>query len=100
MGPRGVELLRPSFDHHLGLPERVEYVSVKQYITELAIEAFVIAILLGVGRFNVESLNPHVAYATVYHHGCEPPQLFDPIHIGLLCLSQNSISLANIWTPK
>jgi hypothetical protein len=57
--PNGVVVLSPSFDHDLGLLESVEYLSVEQFISQLAIEAFVVAVLPGAAGFNVKGLNTH-----------------------------------------
>jgi hypothetical protein len=47
MGPNGVVLLSPSFDHHLGILEGVEYLTVEQSISQFPIEPSFIAILPG-----------------------------------------------------
>jgi hypothetical protein len=60
----GVVLLGPSLYHHLGLPERIEYLSVKQFISQLAVKISVMTIFPGTAEFNGEDLGTHVGQTT------------------------------------
>ncbi len=46
----------PCFDHYLRLPQRVEDLAVEELITELAVEAFAVAVLPRAPRFDVGGL--------------------------------------------
>jgi len=43
----------PSFDHGLGLLERVEYLAIAQFIAQLAVEGFAVAVFSGAGWFDI-----------------------------------------------
>ena len=60
MWPAGVELLAPHLQHHLGFLERVEDLAVEQFVSELAVERFTVAVLPGTAGHDVERL---AAYA-------------------------------------
>src|SRR5690606_1216964 len=55
--PDGVVMPPPSFDQDLGLGERVEDLSVEQFITQRSVEAFAIAILPWRSGRDVERLH-------------------------------------------
>ena len=61
MGPNGVVLLSPSFDHDLGLLKSVEYLSVEQLISQFSVEAFVVAVLPGATWLDIEGLHSQTA---------------------------------------
>ena len=52
MRPDGVVVLPPAFDQHLGFVQRGEDLAVEKLVTQLAVEALVVAILLGASRFD------------------------------------------------
>ena len=54
MRPERVVLNAPSFDQHLSLPECVEDFSIKDFVSELAVEAFTVPVLPGAARFYKE----------------------------------------------
>jgi hypothetical protein len=57
MGPDGIVFPSPSFDQHLGFLQSEKNLSVEEAIPELAVEAFIIAVLPWAPRFNVKGLN-------------------------------------------
>jgi len=54
--------LPPAFDHHLGLPERIEEFPVQQLIPELPVEALHVAVLPGRAGLNEQALFAVPAY--------------------------------------
>lgn len=54
MRPDGVIVMSPLFDEHFSLTERVEDFPIQKFIPELAVKAFVVAVLLGAAGLNVE----------------------------------------------
>ena len=59
MGSFGVVMVPPSFDNNLGFPQRVEYLSVEQFISHSPVEAFAVSVLPGRSRLNVSRLGSH-----------------------------------------
>ena len=59
MRPDGIVVPSPGFDDCLGLVEGVEDLAIQQFVTQLAIEAFAIAILPGTAWFDVGGLGTH-----------------------------------------
>jgi len=55
--PNGVIFLTPSFDYHLCLLERVEYLSVQQFVPQFAIETFIVAIFPRTAWLDVKGLD-------------------------------------------
>ena len=53
----------PAFDDHLGLLQRVKDFTVEQFVAELRVEAFAIAVLPWTAWFDVGGLGPN---------GCNP----------------------------
>ena len=47
MGSEGVVMLAPSLDQHFGFPQRVEDLHVEELVSELRVEALVVAVLPG-----------------------------------------------------
>ena len=64
MGPRSIEVNAPLLDKHLSFAEAVEQFPIQELISELAIEAFTIAVL------------PRTAWRDV---GCLGTQAFEPV---------------------
>ncbi len=54
MRPERVVLNAPSFAEHLSLPEGVEDLPVKDFVSKLAVEAFAVPVLPGAPRFDEE----------------------------------------------
>ena len=54
MGTDRIVLLSPSLDQHLRLLQSVEDFYVQKFVSELAIEALVVAVLPGTAGFDVE----------------------------------------------
>jgi hypothetical protein len=52
--PERVVLNAPSFDQHLRLPECVEDLSIKDFVSELPVEALAVSVLPGAARFDEE----------------------------------------------
>ncbi len=72
MGIDRILVLPPSFDHHLGLLEGVEYLSVKQFISQPAVEVFVAGILLPrAAGLNTKSQDTHVGQPLTHGLGGE-----------------------------
>ena len=71
MRPDGVVVPPPALDQHLCLAQRVEDFAVQPLITQLADEAFVLAILPGANRLDEEGLHPDLAQPTAYSLGRE-----------------------------
>ena len=71
MRPDGVVLLTGSFDHHLGLSQGVEYLSVEQLISQFSVEAFVVAILPGATWLDIEGLHSQTAQPLTHGLSCE-----------------------------
>ena len=59
MRPHTDEVLAPIFKQHLGLLERVEDLAVQQFVPELTVEAFVVAVLPRASRFDKQSFGAH-----------------------------------------
>ena len=59
MGSDGVVVVAPLLDENLGFPEAVEDFTVKQFVSQLAVEAFAISILPGAARLDVKCLGTH-----------------------------------------
>jgi len=76
MRPNGVVLVPPSFDHHLGLSQCVEYLSLEQLISQFSIEAFVVTVLPGATSLDIEGL--HSQIGQLLRNGCgmgSPPRI-------------------------
>ena len=61
--PHSVVLVPPGFDQNLCLLERVENLSIKEFIAQTGVEAFNVAVLLGtawgdIGRLGASGRNP------------------------------------------
>jgi hypothetical protein len=56
MRPDCVEVAPPTFDDDLGLTQRVEYFTIKQFIAQACVEAFDVTILSGTARCDVGGL--------------------------------------------
>jgi hypothetical protein len=56
MGSDSVVVMAPLFDEDLGLLEAVEDFTVEQFVAQLAVEAFAIAVLSGAAWFDVKRL--------------------------------------------
>ena len=54
MGSERVVLNAPSFDDHLGLPDGVEDLSIKDFVSEFSVEAFAVPIFPRAPRFDEE----------------------------------------------
>src|SRR5208283_5937403 len=59
MRPYRVVMHSPLLDHHLGLLQRVEDLSVQALIPELAVEAFTVPVLPGTAGLDVQRLRAH-----------------------------------------
>ncbi len=59
MWPDLIIRLPPALDDHLGLPERVEELSIQQLVPQFAIEALDIPVLPGAAWFDVQGPNAH-----------------------------------------
>ena len=59
MRPDGIVVPSPGFDHDLCLFQRVEDLTVEQFVPQLAVEAFAIAVLPGASRLDVEGFGTH-----------------------------------------
>jgi len=69
--PERVVLNAPLFDQHLSLPEGVEDLSIKDFVSELAVEAFAIPVLPGAPRFDEEGSYTCSFKAAAYRVGSE-----------------------------
>ena len=58
MRPHTDEVLAPIFKQHLDLLERVEDLAIQQFVPELTVEAFVVAVLPRASRFDKQSFAP------------------------------------------
>jgi hypothetical protein len=56
MRTHGVVVPSPGFDYNLGLVERVEDLSVEQFVTQFSVKGFAGAILSGTARFDIGGL--------------------------------------------
>jgi hypothetical protein len=54
----GIVFLSPSFDEHLGLPEVIEDLSIQQFVSEFAVEAFAVAVFPWAARLDVQGSHP------------------------------------------
>jgi hypothetical protein len=50
--PDGVVVLTPAFDQHLGFVQRGEVLAVERLVTQLSMEALIVANLPGTSRFD------------------------------------------------
>ena len=55
-----IVVVAPLTDDDLGFFQAVEDLTVQQLVTQLAVEAFAVAVLLRTTRFNVERLGAHI----------------------------------------
>ena len=61
MRPDGVVVAAPLPNNSLGLLQAVEDLSVQKLVTQLAVEAFAVAILPGAARLDVKRLGSNLA---------------------------------------
>lgn len=59
MGSDGIVVVTPLFDQNLGLLKTAEDLPVEQFVPQLAVEAFAIAVLPGAARLDVEGFGTH-----------------------------------------
>ncbi len=62
-------MLAPSLDQHLGLPEGIEDLSVEQFVSQLAIEALVVAVLPWTAGLDVEGFDANAAKPLAHRFG-------------------------------
>ena len=60
MRSEGVVLLPPLLDEYPGLLEVAGDLAVKEFISQLAVEGFIVAVLPGAARLNEQNLNPTI----------------------------------------
>jgi hypothetical protein len=73
VGSDGIIVLSPSLDHHLGLSQGVEYLSIEQLISQFPIEALVVAVLPGASWLDIEGLHSQTAQPLTHGLSCEFP---------------------------
>ena len=71
MGTDRIVLLSPSLDQHLRLLQSVEDFHVQKFVSELAIEALVVAVLPGTAGFDVERFHADPSEPGSDGNGCK-----------------------------
>jgi hypothetical protein len=78
----GVVFLSPSFDEHLGLPEVIEDLSIQQFVSEFAVEAFAVAVFPWAARLDVQGFHPCIFKPLAHSLGGEFRAVIRPDVLG------------------
>jgi hypothetical protein len=71
VGSEGIVFYSPPFDEYLRLPECVKDLSIQQFVSELTVETFTVAVFPGTPWFDIEGSYPCTVKPLAYSLGSE-----------------------------